>query len=177
MRIEFMLIMVTLAFLLTVNIAHAAGPATTQATTQAAGNRPSPELSPQDVVRVVCNAMKDNGPTDDGIATVFAFASPDNRKMTGPLERFIPLVKSPAYAPMINCKSIELGPGETVEGVTQQSVKITAADGAVIVYVFILSKQADGEYKDCWMTDGVMPVRPPDAPKDGDEPPAPTQRV
>lgn len=173
MRIDLMLVSIAITFVIAVHIAHAANP-TTQPATQPTADRPSPDLSPQDVVRVVCNAMKDNTAKDEGIAKVFAFASPENRKMTGPLERFIPMVKTPAYAPMLNCKSIELGPGETVEDVTQQSVKITAADGSVSVYVFILSKQTAGEFKDCWMTDAVMPVRP----SDGDDPAAAaTERV
>ncbi len=171
MRMDILFICVLIGSLATIAIAQ---PTTGPATTQASTDRPNPALSPQDVVRAVCRAMQENNEKDEGIATVFSFASPSNREATGPLERFIPLVKSPAYSPMLNCKSIELGPGETKENVTQQAVKITAVDGTVTIYVFILSKQADGEFKDCWMTDGVMPVAPP---ANNGPPPEVTERV
>jgi hypothetical protein len=30
-----------------------------------------------------------------------------------------------------------------------------------VYYLWVLSKQADGAMKDCWMTDAVSPARPP----------------
>ena len=133
--------------------------ATAPATTQSAA-KPSPTLSPVEVVAIVVEAMKNNGADDGGIATAFEFASPSNKEQTGPLARFIPLVKSPAYAPMLTCAAIEMGRGDVDGNVARQFVKLTGADGVARVYVFILSKQTDAPYTDCWMTDGVMPVPP-----------------
>ena len=42
----------------------------------------------------------------------------------------------------------------------EQTVTLIAADGDVATYLFRLSKQRDGEFKDCWMTDGVIRVEP-----------------
>jgi hypothetical protein len=33
-----------------------------------------------------------------------------------------------------------------------------SAGGSEVYYVFILSKQTEGDYINCWMTDGVLPV-------------------
>ena len=61
---------------------------------------PKPELTPEQVVEIQVEALRKNDvPTPDaGIATTFRFASPGNRKVTGPLERFAPIVKAPATA-------------------------------------------------------------------------------
>ena len=127
----------------------------------ASGPAPSPAMSPAEVVRAVTEAMRHNdspGP-DSGIATAFRFASPANRMQTGPLERFIPMVKNPAYAALLNCTAVELGPGDGDESHARQIVTVTTPAGNKVTYLFGLTKQTYGTYKDCWMTDAVMPVQ------------------
>ena len=133
---------------------------------------PKPELKPDEVVRTVIEALKANDDKDGGIAITFDFASPANQEMTGPLERFIPMVKSPAYAPMLNHKSAEYGKLQVRDDLAQQLVTIVDAEGNEAAYVFRLSKQADGDRKGCWLTDGVIRVEPGqepglDVPNDG----------
>ena len=127
-------------------------------TTQAKG--PSPQLKPEEVVRLVTEAMGRNDmPTADaGIATAFAFASPGNKQATGPLARFIPMVKSPAYRPLLNYAKIEYGPVRVEGDYAEQLVTVTDAAGDLAAFLFTLSCQADGDYEDCWMTDGVSRV-------------------
>ena len=81
---------------------------------------------------------------------------------TGPVARFIPMVKTPAYKPMLNFRSADYGNLELGDDKTtaEQTVSLIAANGDVATYLFRLSKQADGEFKGCWMTDGVMRVQP-----------------
>jgi hypothetical protein len=86
----------------------ATGPATAPAA-EARRAKPDKDLAPGEVVRIVVDALRDNDAKDNGIAITFDFASPANQKATGPLERFVPLVKSPAYAPMLNHRSAEYG--------------------------------------------------------------------
>lgn len=82
--------------------------------TQPSGPSPNPALTPAEVVKIVILAMQHNDTpeTDAGIATAFRFASPGNRKFTGPVEHFIPMVKSPAYIALLNFKSVEFSPIE-----------------------------------------------------------------
>ena len=119
---------------------------------------PLPDLSPADVVTIVLDALADNGDDDAGIRVTFEFASPGNREATGPIERFIPLVKQQPYDVLIDSADRELGPFREVDGVAEQAVRVVADDGRVQVFVFRLSKQVGGEYDGCWMTDGVVPV-------------------
>lgn len=141
---------------------------------------PHPDLTPGEVVRIVIDALKDNDERDRGIAITFDFASPANQELTGPLERFVPMVKGPAYAPMLKHKSAKYGKVLVRQDQAQQLVTIVDADGNEAAYVFQLSKQTEGGREGCWMTDGVIRVEPGtepeepklDVPDDGNSAPA-----
>lgn len=149
-------------------LALAAAPAT-QPTTRPdthtmARLTPNPDLSPAQVVKIQLEAMQHNDTPapDAGLATTFAFASPKNQEMTGPLDKFIAMVKGPEYGAMLNYKSAEYADVHADGDAAQQLVKINAADGTAALYLFILSRQTDGQFKGCWMTDGVVRLRPED---------------
>ena len=123
---------------------------------------PRAEYGPDQVVQIVMDALQNNDDADAGIVTTFNFASPGNKRLTGPVERFIPMVKSPAYVPMLNFRSAEYGELKLSADKlsAEQIVTLTTADGETVSYLFHLSKQPDGEFKGCWMTDGVVRVQP-----------------
>ena len=120
---------------------------------------PEPKLKPNDVVRLQLLAMQQNDDSDFGIEVTFRFASPANKKQTGPLKRFIGLVRNPSYRPLlnhINATFLEL----TVEEVFAfQDVIITTSNGERIGYRFRLSIQKGPLYPGCWMTDSVIPFK------------------
>ena len=120
---------------------------------------PEPKLKPNDVVKLQLLAMQQNDDSDFGIEVTFRFASPANKKQTGPLKRFISLVRNPSYRPLlnhINATVLEL----TVEEVfAVQDVIITTYNGERIGYRFRLSIQKGPLYPGCWMTDSVTPFK------------------
>ncbi len=121
------------------------------------GSFPTPALSPAEVVRLQVEALA--GDEDDaGIAATFRFASPANRRMTGPLERFIGIVRAPAYLPLVNHHRAEYGEVLERDGEAVQVVTVIARDGSVRAYLFHLSRQHGGLWDGCWMTDSVHPL-------------------
>jgi hypothetical protein len=58
---------------------------------------PDPALSPAEVVEIQLTALQANDApqTDAGIAQIWVFAHPDNKRMTGPLPRFAQMIKGP----------------------------------------------------------------------------------
>lgn len=120
------------------------------------GPSPDPKLSPQRVVSIVLNALQHNDAKDSGIVTTFHFASPSNQRATGPLPRFIRLVKNPMYLPMINFKSAAQGPIHVNRDHAWEEVTVTSAKGDKTTYLFGLSRQKALPFKGCWMTDSVM---------------------
>ncbi len=120
--------------------------------------RPSPGLSPTEVVRIQLAALQrnDSPSPDAGIALAYRFASPGNRAQSGSLENFVRMIHT-GYAEMLNHRSAQYEPvamldsGEALQGVT-----LKAANGQTLRYVFILSRQQGPPCTDCWMTDGVL---------------------
>ncbi len=123
--------------------------------------QPNPNLSPEQVINILLEALQrnDDPAPNNGIATAFRFASPGNRAETGPLDRFVRLVRSPAYKPMLNHKNALRGNVRIIGNVARQRITLIAANGERIAYLFTLSKQTEAPYKNCWMTDGVERLR------------------
>lgn len=129
-----------------------------QAQTPAELPGPRPELTPQDVVRLVIEALQHNSetPYDEGIRVTFNFASPANRRATGPLQRFIKMVKSPKYRLMLGHHRAEYGDLEIQGKSARQRVTLYDKADVPTVYVFLLSYQTDTPHAGCWMTDAVL---------------------
>ncbi|MDJ0956347.1 MAG: DUF4864 domain-containing protein [Arenicellales bacterium] len=121
---------------------------------------PNPGLSADDVVRIQLGALANNDSphTDAGIEITYRFASPTNKRTTGPLPRFIAMVKNPLYAPMINHTHAEFGASVLREVHTLLPVVLTAIDGKKVGYLFVLRKLRDEPCADCWMTESVMRI-------------------
>ena len=120
---------------------------------------PDPSLLPQDVVSIQIEALQNNDiPYEDrGIEVTFNFASPANKRMTGPLERFKAMVRNPVYGPMINHRSAKYE-NLLVEGeFARIDVVLISKEGEYLGYRFILSRQHGNEYEGSWMTDAVIP--------------------
>jgi uncharacterized protein DUF4864 len=122
---------------------------------------PDPKLSPQQVVEFQLTALRGNDvPTADaGIERSFRFASPANKAATGPLEHFTVMVHGSQYSSLINAVEGSVTKVVTQDNIAQVLTRIVTADGSEVYYVFILSKQAEGDYVNCWMTDGVVPLK------------------
>lgn len=117
---------------------------------------PSPDLLPQQVVALQLKALQENDEANTGIAITFNFAAPENKAYTGPLNKFIQLVKNPVYAPLLNFKKCEINKIHIEGDEAQQIVIITDQNGRKAAYLFSLSKQQSGPYQHCWMTDSVI---------------------
>lgn len=120
---------------------------------------PSPDLSPEAVVRLQVQALRDNDATDAGIAAVFAFASPTNQRQTGPLARFREMLRTPPYDALLNHRAAQFGLTALSPTRLQQVVTITTAAGDEQRFLWIVSRQSDGVCAGCWMTDAVITLK------------------
>jgi hypothetical protein len=126
---------------------------------------PSPQYAPNEVVGIQMRALGNNDSPQEnaGIEITFRFASPSNRTVTGPLEKFQGLFLSPTYKPMLNHARLEVGPATLAGDTAMVPVLVIDSHGKSIGYMFSLSQQTEPPYEDCWMTDSVIPVSiPPD---------------
>ena len=133
-------------------------PAAAQATSH--GAFPGPEYGPADVVRIQVQALADNDTpySNAGIEVAFRFASPANKRVTGPLWRFIRMLYGPTYRPFLHHQAAHFGDVDIQGTEATQTVILTAANGQRVGYVFRLSKQRGARCRACWMTDGVWRI-------------------
>ncbi len=121
---------------------------------------PEPSYGPEQVVEIQLSALADNDDpvANAGIKTAYNFASPANRRATGPLDRFVRMVEGPQYAPMIDHTEAVPGPLERDGATASQRVTLTGPSGRTVTYEFGLSKH-DGSGvppAGCWLTDRVL---------------------
>jgi hypothetical protein len=125
---------------------------------------PKPELTPQQVVEYQLTVLQQNDqPTPDaGIEKAFRFASPANQKSTGPISHFISMVHSSSYAALLNAKEATVTRVQVEDREAKILTRIVSASGSETFYLFLLSKQPQGEEANCWLTDGVIGLQPAD---------------
>jgi len=119
---------------------------------------PEPSRGPGAVVETQLAALADNDtPVENaGIKTAYNFASPANRRATGPLDRFIEMVERSRYAPMIDHTTAVTGPVERDGSQATQRVTLTGPQGRSVTYRFGVSKGSSDPVADCWLTDRVV---------------------
>ena len=118
---------------------------------------PNPELKANEIVSLQLMAMQQNDVSNHGIEITYRFASPQNKIQTGPLSRFIMLVKNPAYRPLLNHLDATFLNLKVEGNVAIQEVIITTSKGTRKGFRFLLSLQQGEQFEDCWMTDAVIP--------------------
>jgi Domain of unknown function (DUF4864) len=123
---------------------------------------PDPALSPAEVVETQLSALQrnDSPQADAGIVQTWAFAHPDNKRMTGPLARFAQMIKSPPYRLLIDHRSHEVEEVARSDAEVVFAVTVTSEIGEVVIYQWQVGKVADGEDAGAWMTTAVSPPIP-----------------
>ena len=132
---------------------------------------PRPELTPREVVELQVSSLRAFRDNPKAIRQCFVLASPENRAVTGPIERFSLMVKSPAYMPLVSQQNALVGRGTEREDRAVVLVTVLDEGRQPNVFWFLLSKQASGEYAGCWMTDAVTNNTQSDAPPADDQKP------
>lgn len=125
---------------------------------------PSPEVEPAEVVRLQLAGLADSQPHGVGILQCYCFASPANRAITGPLDRFGQMVRQEPFAVLGGAEAALVGAPQMAGPLAK--VLVTAVDRhrRIWAFSFILSRQLAGPFKDCWMTEGVLPLGAAEAP-------------
>jgi hypothetical protein len=121
---------------------------------------PSPDLSAAEVVRLQVDALgRNDDPYEDaGIEAAFTFASPANKRATGPLRRFRTLFDTPAYGPMIDHQGATYSEPAIDGDRARIGVILETESEGRVGYLFRLSRQSSPPHEDCWMTDAVRRV-------------------
>lgn len=153
----------TIVFLVTFGLTACVS--STQDNLQALADQfPVPELTPLEVVQIQMDAFRYNDELNQGIEIAFRFASPSNRQITGPVERFSLMIRSGVYAAMLNAQDVDYGSVVMQGPLAQVPVIVFTNDGSSWSYLFTLRRQNQDQYNQCWMTESVqfISTSPPD---------------
>ena len=120
--------------------------------------KPSISIKPSDVVLIQLNGLmkNDNPKKNSGIKQTWEFAHPSNKKNTGPLPKFINMIKSDSYKMLLN--HIENQVVEVFKSNERYGYEVTILGNDKNYYKFqwVVEKYYDeGPLKDCWLTTSV----------------------
>tara|TARA_B110000196_G_C21096660_1_gene640354 strand:- start:311 stop:805 length:495 start_codon:yes stop_codon:yes gene_type:complete len=130
------------------------------ATAKAELIKPNSGIEPYHVIKIQLRSLMKNDTPDlnNGIKQTWEFAHPDNQKYTGPLEKFIDMIKGESYMMLLDHldhKIFEIKLSNSIA-----SYEVTVLDKNKIYYKFswIVKKYSkDGPLKNCWLTTVVSP--------------------
>jgi len=120
--------------------------------------KPEPALKPLDVLLIQLNSLKNNNTpyTDAGIEQTWEFAHPNNKAMTGPLEKFKQMIYSESYKILISHENSEITILKETKNISVYKVIILSKDKKKYYYIWQVEKVLlDGNLKNCWMTSSV----------------------
>ena len=117
--------------------------------------KPSSNIKPSDVVKIQLLGLQNNNDEfeDSGIEQTWNFAHPNNKKATGPLDKFKRMIKGNNYQMMINHISHTITEIRGNDNMVQFEVIIL--DNKKIYHKFnwqVEKYTEDGPLKDCWLT-------------------------
>ena len=117
--------------------------------------KPNNSIEPYQVIKIQLRSLKqnDNPKKDNGIEQTWEFAHPNNRKNTGPLNRFKLMIKGKSYEMLLN-------------HLDHKVVKLKSSDLMALFEVTVLDKNKayykfnwqvekyteEGPLNDCWLT-------------------------
>ena len=120
--------------------------------------QPSPQLTPEDVIRWQIRALSAAGDINERIKRCYRFASPANRIYTGPLDRFANMVKAAPYDALLNARHILVGRANIDRNQAHILLTVVNDRNELNLFRCFLSKQSSADVRDCWMTDAVIQV-------------------
>ncbi len=117
--------------------------------------KPSKELDPYDVIKIQLNALQDNDDKDNGIKQTWYFAHPDNKKYTGPYDRFRIMLYGQQYKYLINHFSHKIKLISNSPNTYIYRIEILSLEKKLFFYEWHVQKGSDDDCKNCWFTSAV----------------------
>ena len=104
------------------------------------------------------NSLKDNNKPykDAGIEQTWEFAHPNNKKITGPLDKFKEMIYGENYKILISHENTEITILKEKEDISVFKVIVLTKNKEKYYYIWQVEKVLlEGDFKNCWMTTSV----------------------
>ena len=129
------------------------------AQTAHANDAVDPMTSPEATVQIQLRALQNNDVPrrDSGIRKVWAFAHPENKRFTGPLMKFMAMIKGPGYGMLLDHRRHDIQLLEQDNSIAAFVVRVIANDGLVYRCQWQVALVISGENAGAWLTISVSP--------------------
>ena len=120
--------------------------------------KPNSNLKPFEVLMIQLNSLKDNNNPykDAGIEQTWEFAHPNNKVMTGPLDKFKKMIYSENYKILISHENSEITILKETRDMSVFKVILLTKNKKKYYYIWQVEKVLlEGNLKNCWMTTSV----------------------
>tara|TARA_B100001250_G_C19580260_1_gene691692 strand:+ start:89 stop:571 length:483 start_codon:yes stop_codon:yes gene_type:complete len=120
--------------------------------------RPNNTIEPLQVIKIQLRGLMNNDkPTkDNGILQTWQFAHPNNKKYTGPIEKFKIMLKGESYSMLLNHTENQVTEVYMSENVATFEVLVLDKDKKYYKFKWQVEKyNKDGPLKNCWLTTAV----------------------
>ena len=117
--------------------------------------KPNKKLEPYDVVKIQLEALKNNNEDDNGIKQTWLFAHPDNKKITGPYERFRIMIYGQQYKFLLNHSSHKINLITNSPNRFIYRIEILSDKKQLFFYEWHVQKGSEEKCKNCWFTSAV----------------------
>jgi hypothetical protein len=116
---------------------------------------PNTNIKPYDVVKIQLTGLQNNNKLSDdfGIKQTWNFAHPNNKKYTGPLDKFTKMIKGDAYQMLIDHLEHTVNPLGNSDKWAQYEVIILDKNKIYHKFSWQVEKyEGEGPLNDCWLT-------------------------
>jgi|TARA_B110000263_G_scaffold125001_1_gene108750 hypothetical protein len=125
--------------------------------------KPNNNIEPYQVIKIQLTSLqKNNSPSiDNGIEQTWEFAHPNNKKNTGPLDRFKIMLKGKSYNVLLDHLDHEIIQENLTDSAVLFEVRILGEDKSYYKFKWQVEKyNEEGPLKDCWLTTMVSTPMP-----------------
>ena len=120
--------------------------------------KPNSNLKPFEVLMIQLNSLKNNNNPykDAGIEQAWKFAHPNNKVMTGPLDKFKQMIYSENYKILISHENSEIIILKETKDISVYKVTVLTKNKKKYYYIWQVERVLfEGDLKNCWMTTSV----------------------
>ena len=121
--------------------------------------KPAENLTAYDVVKIQLVALKNNNKPNKntGIKQTWLFAHPENKKFTGPYDRFKKMLLGNQYNFLLNHDSHKIKLVKNSKDTYIYNIELISKEKRMYFYEWHLEKSTTDECNNCWFTTIVSP--------------------
>jgi len=117
---------------------------------------PKSHFSPAEVASLQVQSIHDSVTTPESLRVCYSLASPNNREVTGPFDRFAQMVMMPPYDRLATCQDWQVGSATIENDYAAVLVSTVSEDGDATAFRFLMHQYDEAPYRGCWLTEAVQ---------------------